>query len=123
MAGAGPAWRQAAQAASKTFSAARSRLKSTLPGRIWKRLSELRFIDSSLQFAAMFTLSFILFLMLLSMALGTAGQVVPLVPVPLTMAKNGREVFSQLISGERQCATLVSQLICDSPSSDRGYEP
>ena len=120
MAGAGPLARQAA---SKTFSAARSRLKSTLPGRIWKRLSELRFIDSSLQFAAMFTLSFILFLMLLSMALGTAGQVVPLVPVPLTMAKNGREVFSQLISGERQCATLVSQLICDSPSSDRGYEP
>jgi hypothetical protein len=52
-----------------------------------------------------------------------AGQVVPQVPVPLTRAKNGREVFSQLISGERQCATLVSQLICDSPSSDRGYEP
>jgi membrane protein len=59
------------QLASKAFSAARSRLESTLPGRIWKRLTELGFIDSSLQFAAMFTLSFIPFLMLLSVALGT----------------------------------------------------
>jgi membrane protein len=41
-----------------------------LPGRIWTRLGELGFIDSSLQFAALFTLSFIPFLLLLSVVLG-----------------------------------------------------
>ncbi len=59
------------QLASKAFSAGRSRFEASLPGRIWKRLSELGFIDSSVQFAAMFTLSFVPFLMLLSVALGS----------------------------------------------------
>jgi hypothetical protein len=35
-----------------------------------------------------------------------AGQVVPQVPVPLTRAKDGREVFSQLISRERQICVM-----------------
>jgi membrane protein len=60
------AWRSA----SEVFRSARSRLEHTLPGRIWTQLGELGFIDSSLQFAALFTLSFIPFLMLLSVVLG-----------------------------------------------------
>ena len=43
-----------------------------------------------------------------------AGQVVPQVPVPLTRAKNGREVFSQLISRERQ--VRVMKHICHKPT-------
>lgn len=45
-------------------------MEHTPPGRIWTQLGELGFIDSSLQFAALFTLSFIPFLMLLSVVLG-----------------------------------------------------
>lgn len=59
-------WRSASEA----FRSARSRLEHTLPGRIWTRLGELGFIDSSLQFAALFTLSFIPFLMLSSVVPG-----------------------------------------------------
>ena len=43
-----------------------------------------------------------------------AGQVVPQVPVPLARARNGREVFSQLISGERQ--VRVMKHICHKPT-------
>jgi hypothetical protein len=43
-----------------------------------------------------------------------AGQVVPQVPVPFTRAKNGREVFSQLISRERQ--VRVIKHICHKPT-------
>jgi membrane protein len=60
------AWRSA----SEVLRSARSRLEHTLPGRIWTQLGELGFMDSSLQFAALFTLSFIPFLMLLSVVLG-----------------------------------------------------
>ena len=58
------------QSASEVFRSVRSRVEHTLPGRIWRQLGELGFIDSSLQFAAVFTLSFIPFLMLLSVVLG-----------------------------------------------------
>ena len=58
------------RSASEVFRSTRNRLEHTLPGRIWTRLGELGFIDSSLQFAALFTLSFIPFLMLLSVELG-----------------------------------------------------
>jgi membrane protein len=58
------------QSASEVFRSTQSRLEHTLPGRIWTQLGELGFIDSSLQFAALFTLSFIPFLMLLSVVLG-----------------------------------------------------
>jgi hypothetical protein len=58
------------RSASEVFRSTRSRLEHTLPGRIWTQLGELGFIDSSLQFAALFTLSFIPFLMLLSVVLG-----------------------------------------------------
>lgn len=60
------AWRSA----SEVFRSARSRLERTFAGRIWTQLGELGFIDSSLQFAAVFTLSFIPFLMLSSVVLG-----------------------------------------------------
>jgi membrane protein len=57
-------------AAGQALSAARNRLEPTAAGRVWRQLSELGFINSSLQFAAAFTLGFIPFLMLLSVALG-----------------------------------------------------
>jgi hypothetical protein len=47
-----------------------NRLKLTVAGRIWRQLRELGFINSSLQFAAVFTIGFIPFLVLLSAALG-----------------------------------------------------
>jgi membrane protein len=59
------AWRMASQA----FRAGRNRLEPTVAGRVWKQLSELGFINSSLEFAAVFTLGFIPFLMVLSVAL------------------------------------------------------
>ena len=43
-----------------------------------------------------------------------AGQVVPQVPVPFTWARNGRGVFSQLISRERQ--VRVIKHICHKPT-------
>jgi membrane protein len=61
------AWRMASQA----FRAGRNRLEPTLPGRVWKQLSELGFMTRSLEFAAVFTLGFIPFLMVLSVALGS----------------------------------------------------
>jgi membrane protein len=60
-------WRMASQASR----AARNRLEPTLAGRVWKQLSELGFMTRSLEFAAVFTLGFIPFLMVLSIALGS----------------------------------------------------
>ena len=60
------AWRRASQ----VYRAGRARLEPTLPGRVWKQLSELRIVNSSMEFAAVFTLGFIPFLMVLSVALG-----------------------------------------------------
>jgi membrane protein len=59
------AWRMGNQA----FTAGRKRLEPTVAGRVWKQLSELRVVNSSLEFAAVFTLGFIPFLMVLSVAL------------------------------------------------------
>lgn len=61
------AWRMASQA----FRAGRNRLEPTIAGRVWKQLSELGFMTRSLEFAAVFTLGFIPFLMVLSVALGS----------------------------------------------------
>ena len=67
--GAGPAgaWR----AGRVALRAWRSRLEPTVAGRVWKQLSELRVANSSLEFAAVFTLGFIPFLKVLSVALGS----------------------------------------------------
>jgi membrane protein len=46
------------------------RFEITAVGKVWNRLSELGFIDSSLQFSAAFILSFIPFLLLVSAAVG-----------------------------------------------------
>jgi len=48
----------------------RSRFGPTLAGQVWRQVSELGIINSSMQFAAAFTLGFIPFLMLLSAAFG-----------------------------------------------------
>ena len=61
------AWRMASQA----FRAGRDRLEPTFAGRVWKQLSELGFMTRSLEFAAVFTLGFVPFLMVLSAALGS----------------------------------------------------
>ena len=65
-----PALIDAWQRACDAFRAGRSRFARTVPGQIWAQLRELGFINSSLQFAALFTLSFVPFLMLLSAVLG-----------------------------------------------------
>jgi len=57
--------------ASAALRAGWNRLEPTVAGRVWKQLSELDVINSSLRFAALFTLGFIPFLMLLSAALGS----------------------------------------------------
>ena len=54
----------------QVLGAARNRLEPTTAGRVWRQLSELGFVNGSLQFAAVFTLGFIPFLMLISAALG-----------------------------------------------------
>ena len=56
--------------AGEAFRAGRDRLEPTVAGRVWTRLCELEFMNSSLQFAALFTLGFIPFLLVLSVALG-----------------------------------------------------
>src|SRR5437660_7960538 len=61
------AWRMADEA----FRTRRNRLEPTVAGQVCKQLRELGFINSSLQFAAVFTLGFIPFLMILSVALGS----------------------------------------------------
>jgi membrane protein len=70
--------------AGQVLRVARNRLEPTLAGRVWQQLSELGFINSSLQFAAVFTLGFIPFLMLVSAAFGPG----------LTRAIVGRSGFS-----------------------------
>jgi membrane protein len=56
--------------AGAAFRAGRNRLEPTVAGRVWTQLCELEFMNSSLQFAALFTLGFIPFLLVLSVALG-----------------------------------------------------
>jgi membrane protein len=60
----------ARRTASVALRAGRSRLELTVAGRVWTRLCEVGFIGGSLQFAALFTLGFIPFLILLSAVLG-----------------------------------------------------
>jgi hypothetical protein len=57
--------------ADEAFRTRRNRLEPTVAGQVCKQLGELGFITSSLQFAAVFTLGFIPFLMVLSVALGS----------------------------------------------------
>jgi hypothetical protein len=61
------AWRKAGGA----FRAGRNRLEPTVAGRVWKELAGLGVINRSLQFAVVFTLGFIPFLMVLSAVLGS----------------------------------------------------
>jgi membrane protein len=56
--------------ANAALRAGQNRLEPTVPGRVWTQLSELGFMNNSLQFAALFTLGFIPFLIVLSAALG-----------------------------------------------------
>jgi hypothetical protein len=55
----------------EAFRTGLNRLEPTVAGQVGKQLSELGFINSSLQFAAGFTLGFIPFLLVLSVALGS----------------------------------------------------
>jgi len=61
------AWRRAGEALRSGW----NRLEPTVAGRVWKQLAGLGVIDGSLQFAAVFTLGFIPFLMVLSAVLGS----------------------------------------------------
>ena len=66
-----PRLRNAWRTANEAFRAARNRLEPTVAGQVCRQLAELGFINSSLQFAAVFTVGFIPFLMVLSVALGS----------------------------------------------------
>jgi len=57
--------------ADEAFRTRRNRLEPTVAGQVCKQLGELGLINSSLQFAAVFTLGFIPFLMVVSVALGS----------------------------------------------------
>ena len=61
------AWRKA----DATFRAGRNRLEPTVAGRVWRQMAGLGVIDSSLQFAAVFTLGFVPLLRVLSAVLGS----------------------------------------------------
>ena len=60
----------ARQMAEEAFRTGWHRLEPTVPGQVCRQLGELGFINSSLQFAVLFTLGFIPFLMMLSVPLG-----------------------------------------------------
>ncbi len=59
-----------ASASRQLGSAVRERFEAMAIGKIWNRLSELGFVDSSIQFSAAFILSFIPFLLLVSALIG-----------------------------------------------------
>jgi membrane protein len=75
-AGVDGAWRTVSEA----FRAARNRLDDALPGRVWRELNDLGFISSSLQFAAVFTIGFIPFLMAMSAVYGSGRPIATLIP-------------------------------------------
>ena len=67
--GRGPGPAGAWRAAGAALRAGRNRLEPTVAGRVWRQLRELDVVNSSLQFAAVFTLGFIPFLMVFSVVL------------------------------------------------------
>ena len=95
------AWRVADEA----FRTGRNRLEPTVAGQVCKQLGELGFINSSLQFAAVFTLGFIPFLMMLSVALGSDLSRAVVIRSG-SSAKAGHDVASLFTHGRTAPATL-----------------
>jgi hypothetical protein len=87
------------------FRTGRNRLEPTVAGQVCKQLRELGFINSSLQFAAVFTLGFIPFLMLLSAILGS-GLSRAIVIRSGFSAKAGHDVAALFTHGRTAPATL-----------------
>src|SRR5262249_34102892 len=88
--------------------AGRNRLEPTVAGRVWIQLRELGFMNSSLQFAALFTLGFIPFLIVLSVALGP-GLSRAMVMGSGFNARAGHDV-TMLFSHSRTAPTSLSVL-------------
>jgi membrane protein len=104
----GPRLTGAWRLASAALRAGRNRLELTVAGRVCKQLRELGFINSSLQFAAVFTIGFIPFLALLSAVLG------PDLPRAIVngsgfSAKAGQDV-TMLFAHDRTASTSLSIL-------------
>jgi hypothetical protein len=95
------AWRKAGTA----LGIARNRLEPTAAGRVWTRLSDVGFISSSLQFAAVFTLGFIPFLMVLSAALGPGRSGAVLIRSGFS-ARAGHDVTMLFTHGRAAPASL-----------------
>ena len=91
--------------AGQAFRAGRNRLEPTMAGRVWKQLSDLGFINRSLQFAAVFTLGFIPYLMVLSAVLGS-GLSRAIVIRSGFSAKAGHDFASLFTHGRTAPATL-----------------
>jgi hypothetical protein len=74
-------------------------------GRVWTQLCELGFMNSSLQFAALFTLGFVPFLMALSVALGPALSHAVIMGTGFS-AKAGRDLTMLFSHGRAAPASL-----------------
>jgi hypothetical protein len=95
------AWRMAHEA----FRTGRNHLEATLPGRVWRQLGELEFINNSLQFAAVFTLGFIPFLMILPAVLGSGLSRAVVIRSGLS-ARAGHDVATLFTHGRAAPTTL-----------------
>jgi membrane protein len=95
----------ACRIAAEALRAGRNRLEPTVAGRVCRRLGELGFINSSLQFAAVFTVGFIPFLMVLSVALGS-GLSRAIVIQSGFSAQAGHDVAALFAHGRTAPATL-----------------
>ena len=98
------AWRMANEAAG----AARDRLEPTAAGRVWTRLNDVGLINSSLQFAVVFTLGFIPFLTVLSAVLGPSRSRAVFTGSGLS-AKAGQD-FTVLFTNGRTAPASLSLL-------------
>jgi len=105
--GRGPRLAGARRKAGEAFRAGRNRLEPTVAGRVWKQLAGLGVIDSSLQFAAVFTLGFIPFLMVLSAVLGSGPSRVIVIGSGFSFsAQAGHDVTALFAHGRTAAASL-----------------
>jgi hypothetical protein len=101
----GPRLARAWHMADEAFRSGGNRLEPTMAGQVCKQLRELGFINSSLQFAAVFTLGFIPFLMVLSAVLGS-GLSRAIVIRSGFSARAGHDIATLFTHGRTAPATL-----------------
>jgi agmatinase len=96
--------------AGEAFRAGRNRLEPTVVGRVWKQLAGLGVIDSSLQFAAVFTLGFIPFLMVLSGVLGSGPSCVIVIGSGFSFSAQAGQHITTLFTHSRTAPATHSML-------------